>query len=199
MSKLQELIRELCPEGVEYKKLGEICEIKRGARITKAQVLQKREGKYPVISGGMNPLGYLNDFNRDENTITIAKYGSAGFVNWQKEKFWANDVCYSLFPQRILNNRFLYYILCNNQDYLYQLVNRDAIPYHLPQIHIEKLYIPVPPLEVQKEIVRILDHFTNLAAELQAELQARKEQYEYYRDKLLSFSSVNKRNLDENE
>ena len=114
MSKLQELIRELCPDGVEYRALGKICEIKRGSRITKAQVLQKGEGKHPVISGGMNPLGYLNDFNRDKNTITIAKYGSAGFVNWQKEKFWANDVCYSLFPQRILDNRFLYYVLCNN-------------------------------------------------------------------------------------
>ena len=187
MSKLQELIRELCPDGVEYRALGKICEIKRGSRITKAQVLQKGEGKHPVISGGMNPLGYLNDFNRDENTITIAKYGSAGFVNWQKEKFWANDVCYSLFPQRILDNRFLYYVLCNNQDHLYQLVNRDAIPYHLPQVHIEKLHIPVPPLPVQEEIVRILNHFTNLAAELQAELQARKEQYEYYRNKLLTF------------
>ena len=187
MSKLQELIRELCPDGVGYRKLGEVCEIKRGVRITKAQVLQEGEGKYPVISGGMNPLGYLNEFNRNENTITIAKYGSAGFVNWQKEKFWANDVCYSLFPQKILDNRFLYYVLYNSQDYLYQLVNRDAIPYHLPQIHIEKLCIPVPPLVVQEEIVRILDHFTNLAAEL----QARKEQYEYYRDKLLSFNNIN--------
>ena len=143
-----------------------------------------------MISGGMNPLGYLNEFNRNENTITIAKYGSAGFVNWQKEKFWANDVCYSLFPQKILDNRFLYYVLCNSQDYLYQLVNRDAIPYHLPQIHIEKLCIPVPPLVVQEEIVRILDHFTNLAAELQAELQARKKQYEYYKQTIFKSVSI---------
>ena len=190
MSKLQELIQELCPDGVGYRKLGEVCEIKRGVRITKAQVLQEGEGKYPVISGGMNPLGYLNEFNRNENTITIAKYGSAGFVNWQKEKFWANDVCYSLFPQKILDNRFLYYVLCNSQDYLYQLVNRDAIPYHLPQIHIEKLCIPVPPLVVQEEIVRILDHFTNLAAELQAELQARKKQYEYYKQTIFKSVSI---------
>ena len=56
---------------------------------------------------------------------------------------------------------------------------------------VRNLIIPIPPLPVQEEIVRILDYFTNLAAELQAELQARKEQYEYYRNKLLSFNNIN--------
>ena len=68
---------------------------------------------------------------------------------------------------------------------------------------IASIEIPVPPLEVQEEIVRILDDFTNLAAELQAELQARQEQYEYYRNKLLTFNEIgggySKRNMDENE
>lgn len=182
------IITKSLQNGTIYRKLGEICDIKRGDRITKAQVLPIGKGLYPVISGGITPMGYLDNFNRPQNTITIAQYGSAGFVNWQTEKFWANDICYSLFPhETLLNKKFLYYILCNNQDLLYKMVNRDAIPYHLPQINIAKLNIPTPPLEVQNEIVRILDTFTSHTAELQAELQARKEQYEYYRNKLLSF------------
>lgn len=187
------IITKSLQNGTIYRKLGEICDIKRGDRITKAQVLPIGKGLYPVISGGITPMGYLDNFNRPQNTITIAQYGSAGFVNWQTEKFWANDICYSLFPhETLLNKKFLYYILCNNQDLLYKMVNRDAIPYHLPQINIAKLNIPTPPLEVQNEIVRILDTFTSHTAELQAELQARKEQYEYYRNKLLSFDKKDK-------
>ena len=69
---------------------------------------------------------------------------------------------------------------------------------------VSNLEIPLPPFEVQEEIVSILNNFTNLAAELQAELQARQEQYEYYRNKLLTFNNIDgggvrKRNLDENE
>lgn len=192
------IITKSLQNGTIYRKLGEICDIKRGDRITKAQVLPIGKGLYPVISGGITPMGYLDNFNRPQNTITIAQYGSAGFVNWQTEKFWANDICYSLFPhETLLNKKFLYYILCNNQDLLYKMVNRDAIPYHLPQINIAKLNIPTPPLEVQNEIVRILDTFTShtaeLQAELQTELQARKEQYEYYRNKLLTFNKYTQR------
>lgn len=184
------IITKSLQNGTIYRKLGEICDIKRGDRITKAQVLPIGKGLYPVISGGITPMGYLDNFNRPQNTITIAQYGSAGFVNWQTEKFWANDICYSLFPhETLLNKKFLYYILCNNQDLLYKMVNRDAIPYHLPQINIAKLNIPTPPLEVQNEIVRILDTFTSHTAELQAELQARKEQYEYYRNRLFDLKT----------
>lgn len=75
--------------------------------------------------------------------------------------------------------------------------------YNVSKKRFAKIYIPVPPIEVQTEIAHILDDFTDLAAELQAELQARQEQYEYYRDKLLSFNNINgggrKSNLDENE
>ena len=70
------------------------------------------------------------------------------------------------------------------------MVNKDAVPFHLPQIKLQSLEIPLPPLPVQEEIVRILDHFTELTASLQAELQARQEQYEYYRNKLLTFTKI---------
>ena len=79
MSNLQELIDRLCPDGGEFKPLGEVCEIKRGERVTKNQV--NNIGSYPVISGGVTPMGYLEKFNREANTITVAQYGTAEFVN----------------------------------------------------------------------------------------------------------------------
>ncbi|MDD6025013.1 MAG: restriction endonuclease subunit S [bacterium] len=186
MSKLQELIDRLCPDGVEFKPLGEVCEIKRGERVTKNQV--NNIGSYPVISGGVTPMGYLEKFNREANTITVAQYGTAGFVNWQDKRFWANDICYSLFPADVLDNRFLYYFLKNSSPIIDKLVNRDAVPFHLPQNNISNISIPIPPLEVQDEIVKILDRFADYAAELQVELQARRLQYEYYRNLLLTFN-----------
>jgi type I restriction enzyme S subunit len=180
MSKLDELIAELCPDGVEYVKLSSICDIKRGERVTKSQLIE--DGIYPVFSGGVSPMGYFNKFNREENTITIAQYGTAGYVNWIDEKFWANDVCYSLFPKEVINKRYLYFVLVNLQDYIYTL-RIDAVPAHLPVDRLGNIKIPLPPLAVQQEIVRILDNFT----ELTAELTARRKQYEYYRDLLLTF------------
>ncbi|MBD1428509.1 restriction endonuclease subunit S [Sphingobacterium litopenaei] len=184
MSKIDDLITKYCPDGVEWKDLGECGKIIRGKRVTKSQLNDDK--KYPVISGGFKPLGYFDDYNREANTITIAQYGSAGYLDWQKERFWANDVCYSVYPNEGLNNRFLYFILSSKQDLIYSL-KTNAIPAHLPQNLLEKITIPIPPLPVQEEIVSILDKFTALEAELEAELEARTRQYEYYRNELLSF------------
>ena len=167
---------------VEWKTLGEVAEIKRGDRITKNQLVS--QGKYPVVSGGTKPLGYYDQANRSAETITVAQYGTAGYVDWQSQDFWANDVCYSIFPHPGVDNRYLYYVLCNKQSMIYSLVT-EAIPAHLPRQKLSSVFIPIPPLSVQEEIVRILDKFT----ELEAELEARKQQYEYYRNSLLSFAN----------
>lgn len=184
MSRIEQLIAELCPDGVEYKKLGEITVIKRGERVTKADIVPS--GKYPIISGGTKPLGNYDKYNRDPDTITIAQYGTAGFVDWQYDYFWANDVCYSVYPFDILNNRYLYFTLLKLQDFLYS-IRTNAVPAHLPIDKLKSIEIPIPPLPIQQEIVRILDTFTDLDAELQAELEARKKQYEHYRNQLLNF------------
>ncbi len=97
----------------EWKELGEVTNICRGERITKSQLLD--DGEYFVISGGIKPMGKYNKFNRNENTITISQYGVAGYVSYQLNKFWANDVCYSLFPKEALINKFLYYFLISKQ------------------------------------------------------------------------------------
>ncbi len=190
--RLKTLLQTLAPKGVEFRKLGEVCEIIRGKRVTKKEILDK--GKYPVVSGGIGFMGYLNEYNREENTITIAQYGTAGFVNWQNQKFWANDVCFSVIPKETLINRYLYYVLTNMQNYLYSISNRSAIPYSISSNNIMQITIPIPPLEVQQEIVKILDQFsiltTDLLAGIPAEIKARKKQYEYYREKLLTFKPL---------
>ena len=84
---------------MQWKPLGELAEIIRGVRITKKDLLA--DGKYPVVSGGTGYMGYINEYNREEDTITIAQYGTAGYVKWQTEKFWANDICYSVKPKGV--------------------------------------------------------------------------------------------------
>ncbi|GAA8625990.1 restriction endonuclease subunit S [Helicobacter pylori] len=136
-------------------RLGDIAEIKRGVRITKNEL--DVFGKYPVVSGGVGFLGYTNNFNRYENTITIAQYGTAGYVNFQKNKFWANDVCFCIYPNKdIIKNIFLYYFLKVNQNYLYEISNRNATPYSISKDKILDFEILLPPLNEQSAIANIL-------------------------------------------
>lgn len=184
MNKLEELIQKLCPNGVEYKPLGELCEIKKGKQLNKDGLLE--QGKYPVINGGINPSGYWNEYNFEKNLITISQGGaSAGYVNFITTRFWAGAHCYVLVnPKNCLNYRLLYHIVKNYEKELMSAQVGAGIP-SVSSNKLASLSIPVPPIEVQEEIVRILDKFTELSAELTAELTARKKQYEFYRDKLI--------------
>lgn len=190
MSKLKELIQELCPSGVEYQKLGDFVSIYTGTQFNKRDM--NVEGNYPVINGGINPSGYIEQYNEDLDTITISQGGaSAGYVAWQNRKFWAGAHCYVVRPiNENLSNKYLYFFLKNQEGYLQQMQHGAGIP-ALNRRKVQALQIPIPPLAVQEEIVKILDRFAEYAAELQAELQARQEQYEYYRDKLLTFNNIN--------
>ena len=193
MSKLEELIERYCPDGVEYKHLAgktnkdAVARIERGKRITKTDL--KVDGQYIVMSGGIDPMGRYNDKNRSAYTVTVSSYGAAGYVAYITEDFWANDVCLSIYPkdETILNNKYMFYALKSQQQYIYDNTTH-AIPDHIPTEFLENLEIPVPPLPVQEEIVRILDKFTELEEELEEELELRKKQYEYYRDKMFSLS-----------
>lgn len=184
MSKIDELIQQLCTDGVEFMDLGKCSKINRGRRVTKNEL--SPEKKYPVYSGGVTPMGYFEKFNQSANTITIVKYGTAGFVNFITEDFWANDVCYCIKPNANVNNKYLFYYLKKNKEAI-QSMATNAIPAHLPTESLEKFQIPIPPLSIQQEIVSILDKFSQMEEELEAELEARKKQYEYYRNELLNF------------
>jgi len=191
MSKLDELIAELCPDGVEYMPVGELCSIQTGSQINKENF--KNVGEYPVYNGGINPSGYHDDFNTEANTIAISQGGaSAGFVNWVDVPFFAGAHCYTIKNvSKLILNRYLYFYLKNKQDDIQNSKHGAGIP-GLNSRAIKNLRIPVPPLPVQQEIVRILDNFTELIAQLETELEARQKQYEYYRDKLLTFPARSK-------
>jgi len=190
MNKIEKLIAKLCPNGVEFKALHTITHVGRGKRLTKRELDSTGRG-FPVYSGGVTPMGYYGEYNQPANTVTVVKYGTAGFVNYISQKFWANDVCYCIKPrdETYLQNKFLYYTLKNRQLQIQSLVI-DAIPAHLPTDSIKNFLIPIPPLEIQQEIVNILDTFSELKVELNAELEARRKQYQYYRDELLNFSGA---------
>lgn len=187
MSKLEELIKEFCPNGVECKSLLELVDIHKGIQFNKKDMA--KDGSYPVINGGIAPSGYIENYNEQENTITISQGGaSAGYVNWLLTKFWAGAHCYVVKPLNngILDNRYLFHFIKNNENILKQCQYGAGIP-ALAKSTIQELQIPLPALPVQREIVRILDSFTLYSAELTAELTARRKQYEFYRDKLLNF------------
>ena len=185
MSKVEELLAKYNPNGVFQSDLREVSSIIRGKRVTKRDV--KERGDYPVISGGESPMGYYDTFNREANTITIAQYGAAGYVDFQKNKFWANDVCYSILPFESVDNKYLYYTLKSKQNFIYSIRNTDAVPFSLPINTLYSIQIPLPHIKVQEEIVKILDSFTNLIDALNEELSLRQKQFEYYREKLLTF------------
>ena len=189
VSRLNELIKGMCPDGVEYVSLEDVCLISKGVQFNKKDM--NDTGTYPVINGGVNPSGYIEQYNQEENTITISQGGaSAGFVNWLETKFWAGAHCYILKPTDNVLNRYLFHFVKSKEYKLQECQYGAGIP-ALAKSTVASLKIPVPPIEIQSEIVYILDNFTELTSklteELSAELTARKKQYEYYRDKLLTF------------
>ena len=187
MSKLDKLLRELCPDGVEHKKLVDAVSIERGKRVVRSQL--SISGKYPVYQNSLTPLGYHTDYNYNANTTFIIVAGAAGEIGFSDKAFWAADDCFTVVcPENVLN-RYIYHLLLNNQNQLVSKVRKASIP-RLSRSAIENLVIPIPPLDVQREIVRILDNFTELTAELTVELTARQKQYAFYRNKLLTFGKT---------
>ena len=188
MNTIKQLIEKYCPDGVEYKKLGEMCKVLRGKRLTKKEL--STEGPFPVFHGGIEPIGYFSESNRQANSVMIIDVGaSAGTVGYSKNEFWSSDGCFCLSHVTSLEQRYLFFLLQSLEKDLKSKVRRAGIP-TLDNKVLENLLIPIPPLPIQHEIVRILDNFTSLEAELEAELEARRKQYEYYRDQLLSFKHL---------
>ena len=187
MSRLAELITQLCPDGVEYRALGDVAELKRGEAVTRKEVV---EGQVPVIAGGREPAYYIDRSNRQGETIVIAGSGAyAGFVSFWDEPIFVSDAFSIVVDRSVLQPRFVYHWLSGRQEAIHALKSGGGVPHVYPK-DVAKLRCPVPPQEVQREIVRILDEFTTLEAELEAELEARRTQYAHYRTHLLSYESL---------
>lgn len=188
MSKLEELIEQYCPDGVEWKPLAECCNILDGKRkpITKGA---RQSGPYPYY-GANGIQDWVADYIFDGTYVLIGEDGSVitpngtPIVNWAHGKIWVNNHAHIIAETTGVLLRFLFYYIQIID--IHNLVHGN-IP-KLTQGDLKEIEIPVPPLPVQEEIVRILDAFT----ELQAELQKRKQQYNYYLDNLLNFKNINR-------
>lgn len=190
MSKIFDLINELCPNGVEFVKLGEIADIGTGSSNRQDE---DSNGKYPFYVRSKNILK-SNTFEFDETAIIIPGEGGIGDIfHYIDGKYALHQRAYRIcvFCKK-MDTKFLYYIMCCHfkKYILAKSVGATATSIRKPML--ENFKLPVPPMEVQREIVRILDSFTLLTAELTAELTARKKQYEFYRDFLLSFDELDK-------
>lgn len=199
MSDLGYLERLLDGATLEWLPLGQVVKILRGKRLTKSELSEDEE--YPVYHGGLDPLGYYGKANRPANSVMVINVGaSAGTVGFSSVDFWSSDGCFTLAHADGINSKFLYHFLIGHEHHIKGQVRVAGIP-TLDAFVVEKIPIPIPcpddqqkSLAIQAEIVRILDAFTALSAELTAkltaELTARKTQFGHYRNQLFSFDGT---------
>ena len=133
-------------------------------------------------------MTYVNDYAYNRPTVLLPRKGSISNVFYVEKPFWNVDTVFYTKIKNELLPKYLYYYICN--CHIEKLNTSNAARPALTRTVLNNIEVPVPPLPVQREIVRILDNFTSLEAELEAELEARRKQYEYYRDQLLSFKHL---------
>lgn len=161
----------------------------RGKRLTKKMLSEKN--KYPVYHGGLSPIGKYSMKNRDANTVMIINVGaSAGTVGFCKTDFWSSDGCFCLDLNNSIMPKYAYHALAIKQYLIQSRVRKAGIP-TLDANAVEEIEIPIPSLVEQERIVSILDKFevlvNDLSQGLPAEIEARRQQYEHYRNRLLTF------------
>lgn len=197
MNKIDELIKKMCTNGISYRPLEKCCNILDNKRkpVTKSA---RQEGEYPYY-GANGIQDYVADYIFDGKYVLVGEDGSVinengnPIVTWAEGKIWVNNHAHIIEEIEGISLRYLYHYI--------QTINVTSLIHgNIPKLNqgdFRKLQIPVPPLEVQCEIVHILDDFTLLSAELSAELKARQQQYEFYNHNLLKFEDVPYYSLEE--
>ena len=190
MGKIDDLIKSKCPNGVKFLDLEKCCNILDNKRkpVTKSA---RTTGEYPYY-GANGIQDYVADYIFDGKYVLVGEDGSVinengnPIVTWAEGKIWVNNHAHIIEEIEGVSLRYLYHYI--------QTINVTSLIHgNIPKLNqgdFRKLQIAVPPLEVQDEIVHVLDDFMLLSAELSAELKARQKQYEYYRDKLLTFENT---------
>lgn len=201
MPKLDELIRELCPDGVEYKPMSEVIQFLNGRAYKQTELLDN--GKYKVLRVGnfyTNENWYYSDLELEPDKycergdLLYTWAATLGPQIWNEDKAIFHYHIWKLkFDENLINKKFLYHFLSMDVDDIEKSLTKSTMP-HVSMASMNKRMVPLPPLEIQREIVRMLDSYTESVVELQrqltAELTARKAQYSYYRDKLLQYETI---------
>lgn len=183
MNEIEKILKKIGSNKVDCVKLGDVCTFTRGKPLSSSDTIP---GNVPVVSGGQKPSFYHNRPNRVRNTITVAGSGaSAGFVSYWEIPIWVADA-FTVDPYEKLTLKYVYYFLKNNQEKIYRLQKGAGVP-HVHGNDIAGIKIPVPKVPIQNWIVLILDSFTTLIDKMKHEVELRKKQMEYYREKLLLF------------
>ena len=162
-----------------YKKLGDVLKICNGKHYKKFDV-----GNVPVYgSGGI--MTYIDTPIYDQESVLIPRKGSLEKLYYVDVPFWTVDtIFYTKINLEFVIPKFVYY--CLQKEHLEDLNQAGGVP-SLTKSVLDEVEIPIPPMKIQSEIVRMLDAFTNLISELNAELILRRKQFQYYRDQLLTF------------
>ena len=171
--------------------LNKVANVFRGEYITKKNT---KSGDIPVILGGQEPAYYIDKYNHDGEIVVIARSGaSAGFVSYWNQKIFITDGFGYEEKSELITTKYLYYVLKNMESELNAMKRGAGVP-HVSGEALNNIELPIPSLREQKRITDILEHFdrlcNDLSAGLPAEIEARQKQYEYYRDKLLSFKEL---------
>ena len=189
---IDRLVAELCPDGVEYRPLESLGKRNKGTAITASKMRSLEPGNKDLrIFAAGSTFVDTDSSNIPAKdilhgpAIIVKSRGYIGFEYYEKSFTHKNEMWSYTLDSNIVNQKFIYYYLLTQAYYLQELARSKSVK--LPQLSVkdtDSLEVPVPPLEIQEAIVEILDKFTNLEAELEAELEARTLQYEYYRDSL---------------
>ena len=193
MNKIEQLLQKYCPDGVEFKSLEKVVNILDNQRKPISK-WNRQTWIYPYYwANGIQD--YVKDYIFDGTFLLLWEDWSVinkdwtPVLNWATWKIWVNNHAHVLSEKS--EEALLRYVFFALSVFNVTKVVKGNIP-KITQTDLKNFQIPIPPIELQKEIVKILDTFTELESELESELEARKSQYEYYREKLLTFKELKK-------
>ncbi|AGT74072.1 type I restriction modification DNA specificity domain protein [Helicobacter pylori SouthAfrica20] len=200
MNKIERLLQTLAPDGVGFRKLGEVLEYDQPNQYCVTSKEFDKSYPTPVLTAGKTfILGYTNEkdniYQASKSSPVIIFDDFTTATQWVDFPFKVKSSAMKILLPKdpTINIRFIFFCM-------------QTIPYNIGGEHARQwisrysqIKIPIPPLEIQQEIVKILDAFTELNTELNTELKARKKQYEYYRNMLLDFNDINQNHKDAKE
>ena len=194
MNKIEKLINKLCPDGVEYKELGKIWDRAPKSKLGVNKIKTLKNGNIICFtSGSKNHM--IDDYLVDGEYIFVNDGGIADFKYNKGKAYYTDHVFAFGINTTDINAKFIYYLLLSKQAFINKSMFQGTTLKNLKKNDFANLLLPIPPISIQKKIVKILDKFTELETDIETkietELKLRKKQYEYYRNQLLTPVEIN--------